>query len=91
MVLFDSPPVVAVTDAAVLSRWADAMLLVVRLGRTDRVLARRGKDLLDKVRAKVVGVVLNDVKVETGFLGYGHQYDYYSHYYGAEEGKKERM
>jgi capsular exopolysaccharide synthesis family protein len=83
MVLFDSPPVVAVTDAAVLSRWADAVLLVVRMSRTDRGLAQRAKELLENVRAKVVGTVMNDVKLEAGYGGY--HYYYYYHYYGSQE------
>ena len=88
MVLFDSPPVVAVTDAAVLSRWADAVLLVVRMSRTDRGLAQRAKELLENVRAKVVGAVMNDVKLEAGYGGY--HYYYYYHYYGSGEKSKHK-
>lgn len=64
MVLFDTPPVVIVTDAAVLATRVDGVLLVVSAGKTRRELAQRAKGLLDKVNAPLLGVVLNNVKYE---------------------------
>lgn len=63
-VLFDTPPVVIVTDAAVLATRVDGVLLVVSAGKTRRELAQRAKSLLDKVNAPLLGVVLNNVKYE---------------------------
>ena len=63
-VLFDTPPVVIVTDAAVLATRVDGVLLVVSAGKTRRELAQRAKGLLDKVNAPLLGVVLNNVKHE---------------------------
>lgn len=63
-VLFDTPPVVIVTDAAVLATRVDGTLLVVSAGRTRRELAQRAKNLLEKVNAPLLGVVLNNVKYE---------------------------
>lgn len=64
-VLFDSPPVVAVTDAAVLATRMDGVLLVVRAGVTRRELARRAKAHLEQVNAPLIGVVLNGAKYDT--------------------------
>jgi capsular exopolysaccharide synthesis family protein len=72
MVLFDAPPVVAVTDAAVLANKVDAVLLVVSAGKTKREHAKKAKALLEKVNAHLIGTVLNNVKGETGL------YQYYS-------------
>ena len=72
MVLFDAPPVIAVTDAAVLSSKVDAVLLVVSAGKTKREHAKKAKALLEKVNAHLIGTVLNNVKGETGL------YQYYS-------------
>ncbi|MEW6230758.1 MAG: CpsD/CapB family tyrosine-protein kinase [Chloroflexota bacterium] len=70
LVLFDAPPIIAVTDAAVLASKVDGVLLVVNAGKTKRDLARRAKLLLDKVNANVLGVVLNNVKLEASLYRY---------------------
>lgn len=64
IVLFDTPPIIAVTDAAVLATAVDGVLLVFRAGETKRDRAREARKLLGKVNANVVGVVLTDVKGE---------------------------
>jgi capsular exopolysaccharide synthesis family protein len=70
MVLFDAPPVVAVTDAAVLASRVDGVLLVVRAGGTKRDHAQKAKALLDKVSAHLVGAVLTNVKMDTSYYRY---------------------
>lgn len=64
IVLFDAPPVITVTDAAVLSTKVDATLLVARAGKTRRDRAREAVQLLRKVNAHVIGVVLTNARVE---------------------------
>jgi len=61
IVLFDAPPVVTVTDAAVLASKVDGVLLVINAGRTRREYAQRAKALLEKVHARLVGAVLTNV------------------------------
>lgn len=70
IVLFDAPPVIAVTDAAVLASKVDVVLLVVSAGRTKRDHAKKAKALLDKVNARLIGTVLNNVKGEAGLYQY---------------------
>ncbi|MEW5717042.1 MAG: CpsD/CapB family tyrosine-protein kinase [Chloroflexota bacterium] len=70
MVLFDAPPVIAVTDAAVLSSKVDAVLLVISAGKTKREHAKKAKALLDKVNAHLIGTVLNNIKGETSLYQY---------------------
>jgi non-specific protein-tyrosine kinase len=71
-VLFDAPPVVAVTDAAVLAPRLDGVLLVLAAGRSRRDHAARARELLDKVGAQVLGVVLTGVEPDTaGYGAYG--------------------
>lgn len=72
VVLFDSPPTVSVTDAAVLGAKMDGVLLVVSVGKTKRDHVVRAKQLLERVNAKVLGVVLNNVKFD------GSLYRYYN-------------
>jgi capsular exopolysaccharide synthesis family protein len=58
IVLFDAPPVIAVTDAALLAAKVDGTLLVIRAGSTQREHVLRAKALLDKVNAHLVGATL---------------------------------
>lgn len=81
-IILDSPPVVAVTDAQVLSKFVDGYILVIASGITEKLAAIKARDLLNMVNAKILGVVLNkvDVKSKKGYYGY----KYYG-YYGEEE------
>ncbi len=70
MVLFDAPPVIAVTDAAVLSSKVEAVLLVISAGKTKRDHAKKAKVLLEKVNAHLIGTVLTNVKGEATLYQY---------------------
>jgi non-specific protein-tyrosine kinase len=71
MVLFDTPPVVAVTDAAVLAPRVDGVLLVFQANKTSRDRARQARQTLEKVKAHIVGVVLNNAPAGQGYGYYG--------------------
>lgn len=70
IVLFDAPPVIAVTDAAVLGKRVDGVVLVVDAGQTRREHARRAKEQLEKLNIRIVGAVLNGASVDTSLGGY---------------------
>ncbi|PBB06508.1 CpsD/CapB family tyrosine-protein kinase [Salimicrobium humidisoli] len=71
LVIFDSPPVLAVTDSQVLTSQTDGALLVVRNKKTEKEAANRSKELLEQAKAKVLGIVLNDVpQKESGYYAY---------------------
>ena len=86
-VLFDSPPIIAVTDALVLAPWMDGVILVLRSGKTDRDAAVRAQELLTNVNARLIGALLNDVSASYMYGSYYYYY-YYYYYYGTEDGKK---
>ncbi len=75
LVLVDSPPVLPVTDALVLSAYADSTLLVVAAGQTRRNQLQRTAERFAQGKASVVGIVLNEVTKENGY-GYGYGYGY---------------
>lgn len=75
MIVFDTPPVLAVADAQILANQVDGSILVVSSGKTDKEAAIKAKELLLKANAKVLGAVLNNRKMEEGS-------DYY-YYYGV--------
>ncbi|HEU4509310.1 MAG TPA: polysaccharide biosynthesis tyrosine autokinase [Pyrinomonadaceae bacterium] len=74
-VVVDSPPVSSFTDGVLISTMVDGVLLVVHGGRSSRHIVRRSKQLLNDVGAKIFGVVLNNVNLQS------HDYYYYQTYY----------
>ncbi|MFG6147974.1 CpsD/CapB family tyrosine-protein kinase [Halobacillus sp. B23F22_1] len=60
LVIFDTPPVLAVSDSQVLASDVDGVMLVIRSGQTEFSAAERAKELLEQSRANLLGVVLND-------------------------------
>ena len=84
-VIFDSPPVIAVTDALVLATQVDGVVLILNFGEVSREAAKQTKELLEKVKAKVLGAVLNKIDMEKE----GQYYPYY-YYYGDETKKKKQ-
>ncbi len=75
-VFIDAPPILAVTDASILSTLVDGVILVVSYGETRTDLARKACEQIEKANAKVIGVVLNQAKMNTSDYKY---YYYYSH------------
>ena len=72
VIVVDSPPVIPVTDALVLSRMADAVLLLTSARKTSKRDVHRSVELLGQVEAPLIGAVLNDVSSEAAY-GYGYQ------------------
>jgi capsular exopolysaccharide synthesis family protein len=75
LVLFDSPPLLPVTDPAILARYADATLLVAAAGQTRRADLHRTAEKLNQVSATILGIVLNKVTRQTE-RSYGYTYSY---------------
>lgn len=86
-VVIDSPPVSVVTDAAILSRFADSVLLVARANITTRQSLSTSKKNLEDVNARILGVVLNDFDAKSRAYGRGSYYSY-SYKYGYYGTKK---
>lgn len=70
IVLFDAPPVIAVTDAAVLGSKVDGVLLVVQAGKTRRDHAERAKEMLEKANVNIIGVTLTNAPKDNSIGGY---------------------
>jgi capsular exopolysaccharide synthesis family protein len=79
-VIIDSPPIVAVTDSAIVSTLVDGTVFVVRGFQTPRNLAAQGLRSLRDVDANIIGVVLNAVNLNS------NEYNYYYYYYYKREG-----
>ena len=70
IVLFDAPPVTAVTDAAVLGAKVDGVLLVIHAGKTRRDHAERAKELLEKAKVRLVGATLTNAPKDSSLGNY---------------------
>jgi len=84
-VVIDSPPIMAATDAVILSVQADGVLLVVRSGETPKAAFTRTRDLLTSVNSRLLGVVLNAVDASAPDYYYSYRYYPYSYGYGPQE------
>ena len=85
-VVIDSPPIMAATDAVILSVLVDGVLLVVRSGETPKEAFTRTRDLLVGVKCHMLGVVLNAVDASSPDYYYSYRYYPYSYGgYGREE------
>jgi capsular exopolysaccharide synthesis family protein len=78
-VIIDSPPILSVTDGVILAREADAVVLVIRHGKSSKHVVRRARDLLLRSGASITGIVLNAVDLNSpeyyGYYGYsGYSY-----------------
>jgi capsular exopolysaccharide synthesis family protein len=78
-VIIDSPPILSVTDAVILAREADAVVLVVRHGKSSKHVVRRARDLLLRSGSPITGILLNAVDMNSpeyyGYYGYsGYSY-----------------
>jgi polysaccharide biosynthesis transport protein len=84
-IVIDSPPIMAATDAVILSVQADGVLLVVRSGETPKEAFTRSRDLLVSVKSNLLGVVLNAVDAGAPDYYYSYRYYPYSYGYGPQE------
>ena len=81
VVLFDSPPVLGISDASVISQEVDVTLLLIQHRRYPRNVSQRAKRVIEDVGGKLFGVILNNVNIKTDdnyyyYAGYSTQYGY---------------
>ena len=73
-VVIDTPPILVGTDAMVLGREADGVILVVQLGKTIGEVLERVKQMVENMGVKLIGAIINNIKG-------GHMYGYYKYYH----------
>jgi polysaccharide biosynthesis transport protein len=85
-VVVDSPPITSFTDGVLIASLVDGVILVVHSGKSSRQVVRRARQLLQDVRAKVLGVVLNNVNLNSQDNYYYYQsYHYRNNYRHVED------
>ncbi|GAH73154.1 unnamed protein product [marine sediment metagenome] len=84
--ILDTPPLISVSDSAILASQADGILMVIRPGKVKGEIGRHTKELLERIGTPVLGCVFNGV--EASHRNYYYYYNYYHYYAGSEEEKK---
>jgi Mrp family chromosome partitioning ATPase len=82
--VIDSPPLLGFAEPLEIAALADAVIIVARAGRTNRTAVSSVVDQLKRVRANIIGIVLNGVRAEMGSQYYYYSPRYYSHYDKAD-------
>jgi capsular exopolysaccharide synthesis family protein len=87
-VMMDSPPVIAVTDAAILARMADGVILAIHGGHAHRDIVKRAIETLRNVGGQILGVILNNVNIYRASYYDYYYYSYYRYAYGYSYRRK---
>jgi len=85
-IIIDTPPALAFSDALVWSKLADGVIITSFIGHTSKIEMQQAIDRLREVQAKILGTVVNNVKVSQGYRQYGYGYGYGNS--KASEGKR---
>ena len=86
IILFDAPPILAVTDSVILSQYMKNFIMVTRVGVTDKNGLRRALTTMSQVNSKITGVVMNALDITSSYYsGNYYNYYYYYHYYGTDK------
>lgn len=88
IIIFDSPPVLPVTDASLLAPLLDCVIIVYEVGRTSRDALLRAKMQIESVRGKISGIILNQTQPQTEGISSYPYYSYKYRYYGDEAPEK---
>jgi capsular exopolysaccharide synthesis family protein len=83
-ILFDTPPILAVSDALVLGPMIDGMILIVWGEKTSREVLKRAKEKLDLLKIKTLGAVINNLNIRRSGYYYKYYHYYHYHYYGEQ-------
>ena len=79
LIIYDTPPILGFADGRILANRTDGVILVVRIGKTDRTLLKQNIDNIQMSNVPVLGLVANQVNRTTS------SYHYYTHYYSERE------
>jgi len=81
-ILLDTPPILSVTDAQVLGKMVDGLVLVVQAEKTPREALSQSREIIDLLQLKTFGVVINYLSLDNRGYYYRHYYrHYYKHYH----------
>jgi polysaccharide biosynthesis transport protein len=89
-IICDSPPILAVSDCALVGRLLDGAVLVIHADKNDRVIASRARDALRSMNCPLLGVIINGLRAGSTY-GYGYGYYHKPGYYGDDSSPNEKQ
>ncbi len=87
VILLDTTPVLAVIDAVIVSSLADSVVFLIKAGEVARKPFLNAVEELRRAKAKIIGVLFNELKARRGDYHFMDYYRYYRHGYYEEEEK----
>ena len=96
-VVIDTPPSLNLSDSLVLSKYTDAVILVIKSGVVTKEVGRRIKERFDSIGSKIIGAVVNFAQMEKhSYYRYRYYHRHYKDYYASEDefapvGKEEKL
>lgn len=89
-IIVDCPPILAVSDAAIISRLCDGCLFIVSQSKTEKAAARESIKILKENNVDILGVVFTNISAKRGNYYYSNKYKYYyQNYYGGKDNSQE--
>jgi tyrosine-protein kinase Etk/Wzc len=88
-ILYDAPPVIAVTDTLIIAKHTDMLLLVARVELAEKLVIKRIKEIFDHLNIDITGVIINGIRPHRYYSSYEYNY-YYYYYYGTTKQKKKK-
>lgn len=92
-ILFDTPPIIAVTDALILTKKIDMTFVVIRIDYTEKGIIKRTKELIENIEGKIDGIIVNGIFAQKYYSKqsyFYYYYYYYYYYYGDEVPEKQK-
>ncbi|HOJ05816.1 MAG TPA: CpsD/CapB family tyrosine-protein kinase, partial [Bacteroidota bacterium] len=89
LVLFDAPPVIAMADTLVLSKYTDGAVIIVSADQTKNLGLEKGKEMMEANGANLLGVVVNRFNANKVYYSY-YRYYYQNYYYYSTDGERKR-
>ncbi len=83
--MIDAPPIISVTDALVLSRYVDGVVLVIEGGKTPKEAVLKARNRLASVGATILGALINKVDIHKAGYPYDVSYDYGNYYASSND------
>ncbi len=88
-ILYDAPPVIAVTDTLIIAKHTDMLLLVARVELAEKMVIKRIKEIFEHLNIDITGVIINGIRPHKYYSSYEYNY-YYYYYYGTAKSKKKK-
>jgi len=90
-ILFDIPPVIVVTDAIIMAKKTDMLLMLIMVNQTDRYTIKRTQSIFENINIPIEGIIVNGIHFDKYFKGYDYYKYFYNYYYEPKTNFKSKI